>query len=227
MQCTRCREELPENTPICPACGPIVIGAGFGSSLPVAGASGFSVAEVAPVGMAAPVERKDRGRRPARPPLDVPSEVSRAVPGPVVILATADLIAGLALLAAAASVFRAATAGDVDVFAGLRYGVAGGGMIAAAAGLFLLKPFGRTLQLMVAGFSVFVMGSTMAGLLTFAYLGRPALSRLFQGLPEGPSEAPWAGAAGGLWTGVTAVAALFQVISALVTMAAALSLRSP
>jgi hypothetical protein len=242
MQCARCREELPESTPVCPACGPIVIGAGFGSALPVAAASGLAMAspEAVVVESRADVraraqaqrekqrrdkqqrqqQRNDRGARPSRstpPPLeDAVAVRDRPVPKPVRILAVADLIAGFALLFTAFGIVNAA--GGITegiLFPAGRSVLLGGAMVAAAGGLFLLKPIGRTLQIGVAGFSILVHGSTLAGLLTLAYLLRPLMMRFFEGgeVERGPE--PWSGTDGQLWVVLAGVAALFQVVWAL------------
>jgi hypothetical protein len=236
MQCARCREELPENTPVCPACGPIVIGAGFGSALPVAAASGLAMAAPAAVAEE-PREavraraqaqrekhRRDRGARPSRatpPPLqEAVTPRDRPVPKPVRILAVADLVAGFALLATAAGIVNAAGGiSEAILFPAGRSILHGAAMILAAGGLFLLKPFGRTLQIGVAGWSILVSGSTIAGLLTIAYLMRPLMVRFFEGADVETGPEPWSGTEGQLWVVLASVAALFQVVWALGALA--------
>jgi hypothetical protein len=256
VQCTRCREELPENTPICPACGPILIGAGFGSSLPVAApaAPAIALAAGAPSPLAGAVPavedsrdavreraRQDAKRQDARRPPGGGREAkrgnrerprpaalasverrpvsgNRAVPGPVAILAAADLVSGLALAALVVAILGASGAGEDEMMLALRSFLGAAGMLAAALGLLLLKPFGRTMQLVVAGYSVLVQGSTLAAILIVIYMARPAMSRLFQGLPD-EGSGPRDGATGRGWTLVAATAGLFQGISSLLTMA--------
>jgi hypothetical protein len=236
MQCARCREELPESTPVCPACGPIVIGSGFGSALPVAGASGLAMAAPEPVVVENREEvraraqaqrdkqRRDRGARQARatpPPLEDAIAVrDRPVPKPVKILAVADLLAGFALLAAAFAIVNAAGGITESIlFPAGRSVLLGGAMLVAAGGLLVLKPIGRVLQIGVAGFSIIAHGSTIAGLLTLAYLLRPLMVRFFEGLEVERGPEPWSGTDGQLWVVLASVAALFQVVWALGALA--------